>query len=1372
MSWLGRFELRYVKGRFVLLCVAAIFVVGLSVGLGPDTTLAADPPPILWGKEPLVCPTGSEAGQCSIPRGVAADSRNGHVFVADQENYRVVEFNALGQFVKAWGWDVVASGPGDDTVVPEDQFEICVPEDGDFCKAGTSGGSVGQIVIPQGIAIDSSGGVYVAEGNFGSRRVQKFDRKGNPVLMFGGDVNKTKVEEAAPEAEQNLCPVDPGDVCQAATEGTGNGQFGALIAGDYLTIDDNGTASDADDRIYVGDVERIQVFDAEGHYIEDWPDLDGVLAGEIVQSLANDATGDIYATFNGKDDVRKLTPAGIELNTPRFEVKHPTAVAVDLVGNVFAFGPTTTGSGSVVFLDPIIEFDPAGNVIGEFGKGEFSGSTGLSTSLCPGSDPPGNLYVTNAATGKGLPSDEAFLRAYGTDPIGCFKARTLPVTDIEETTATFNGTVNPSGEVVTECFFEYGTTASYGQVASCDDPDASELGTGSVPVSVHANLTGLEKGTVYHVRLIAEVGGETETGADVEFKTHGPPVISDEHTVSTTDTEATLKALINPEGFATSYHFEYTPQAAFEAESFEGAQSTTALGVGNDTVAHPVAVNLKDLASGTTYRWRVVASNESGVTEGQAHVFATHVLPDSGSDSCANSAFRTNDAALLPDCRAYEMVSPVDKNGGDIVKGLSGAGDPGGYIQASPDGNRITYTSFSAFGDPPNAFNFNQYLATRHDRGEAGEGWSSEGIHPPVSGQRVDDSEFGVFREFMAFTPDLCSAWLVDYQTPALTSDGQEGYRNLYRRDNCGAGAGSLETLIPNPPYELPPGTTENYVGPDSVEGSSDDSRHAIFTAQAQLNDEAATGTNTQIYDRFCSIAASEVCDAVSGGLSLVSVLPNGSGGDPAPGDGRGFAAGGNSEVGSGNVNNLDNAVSEDGSRVYWTEGGAGSGEIYLRLHPEQGIVAGEFTGGKCSKSATLACTIPVSGAGTAFFWTATPDGSKALYSEGEDLHIFDLQEAEEEKPPALPIAQHVKGVAGMSADLSRIYFVSTDVLPGAGQNSESDEAVGGQPNLYLSDEGAVSFVATLVTGDVGAKEPGAPVLAYNLISRSPYERATRVTPDGDRIVFQSRGLLTGYDNAAEDGRASVEVFTYEVGGELDCISCNPSGARPSGVQELRQLFTAAWNPILPTNVQAAAWIATWEHRLHSLNVLSVDGSRLFFNSYDSLLPRDTNGAMDVYEWETAGAGGCDSQDPSYFAQNGGCLYLISTGKSPFESEFWEASPDGDNVFFTTESSLVPRDTGSVDLYDARVGGGFPVPIVKAPCEGEACQSPPPPPELPGGASATYSGPGDPPRGNKSRCPKGKRKVRRAGKTRCVEKRAKHGKKQQGRASHYRGAIR
>jgi hypothetical protein len=1255
---------------------------------------------------------------CQIPRGIAADPNSGHVFVADQVNRRVVEFTALGAFVKTWGWDVVASGPDDNGA----GFEICVPAKGDTCKVGISGTGAGQLGVGQGVAVDSSGNVYVVDWfNF---RVQKFDSSGNFLLMFGDGVDQ------GPTHPGDVCTAQfivEGDTCGAGNQGSaGEGQFSWPVAGSFIAIDPT-------DKVYVGDQNRIQRFNTGGVYQGEI-----ALPGNTVQSLATDAAGNLYATYDGKDDVRKISPAGVPLS--EFEVPKPSAVAVDAAGNVYAFGPVKSENN--FSIAPIFEFDPEGRLVANFGKEDFVGSTGIATNLCPGGPSPGNLYVTNAAAGIGPPeSKEAFLRAYGPEPTTCGKAITGAASEIEETAVRLNGEANPKGLAVSECFFEYGPTKTYGQTAPCAE-SSGEIGTGTDPVPVHADISGLAGGTVYHVRLVVGTASGTESGSDRTFKTLGPPDISAEHTASVAFTEATLKALINPEGFPTKYHFEYGTDLSY-------GNATTTISLGADRNEHPAIANLTGLSPGTTYHWRVVATNTAvlngGLSEGEDHTFTTYLQP-SPEGGCPNEAFRTGPSAFLPDCRAYEMVSPVDKNGGDILRPFDG------YVRSSEDGERFTYAAEPSFGDQQGSLGYNQYLASRE-----GAGWSNHGLHPPLGERKpLKETLFGLLREFEAFSPDLCNAWFWDITEPALTPEGQDGHANIYRLDLCGGEAPEALTST-----EPPGGTEIRYVTQNSIAGSSADSRHAIFTAKAKLTADAAATTNAQVYDRF------------GGALHLVSVLPKGkalAGKADAKGDG----------VGSGPSYNLDNAVSEDGSLVYWaagTQDSVGKGKIFVRRHPERGIEPE----GECSDP-SKACTLVVSQGKEpiAFYWGAASDGSKALYSEEsgtfegvpfeDGLFVFDLRAAEEGQPAQRLLAEHVTGVLGASEDLSRIYFVSTGALTDGQENSEGGIAQAGQPNLYLDEEGVLTFVGTLIPGDVGNGSGQFEALAYTVSGAQPYTRAARVSPNGAQIAFESRAQLTHFDNTdAKNGEADLEVFTYEAGGALECVSCNPGGVQPSG-PELREPFIRNRAGTRTTNVYASAWIQPWEHSLYASHVLSDDGGRLFFHSYEALVPRDTNGAMDVYEWEAPEEGSCTEESHAFHASNGGCIFLISSGESPFESEFWDASPDGRDVFFSTESSLVGKDPGQVDIYDARVGGGFAEASQKAACEGEACQNPPPPPLVKTPSSAGYKGPGNVGEG-KPPCPKGKHRVVRKGKPHCKKNKAKGQKGSKRRASHNRGAA-
>jgi hypothetical protein len=584
-------------------------------------------------------------------------------------------------------------------------------------------------------------------------------------------------------------------------------------------------------------------------------------------------------------------------------------------------------------------------------------------------------------------------------------------------------------------------------------------------------------------------------------------------------------------------------------------------------------------------------------------------------------------APFLPDSRAYEMVSPSDKNGGNIAYPLPAGGQL--LSVSSVDGEEVVFRSAVPFGDSVAGSLPSRYVASRGVTG-----WRPRAINPavpPTSYPQTLDSP-----NFVAFSLDLSQS--IFFSPDVVEGSGAMlGQNNLYLSSDSGPFVPF--TTAPNPREEFP-----------TFGGGSADWSHIIFSFDGALTPDATPGEHS-LYEWVRAI----------GEYRLVNILPDGGGVahlNPFSGFGSGEAS--QSSPGA----DLTHAISEDGSRIFWNDGGLG-GNLYLREGGERTIQVDESQG------------LGASGGGR--FWTASGDGSKVFFTDQNQLTVGstahgacggawgDLYEYTvaghqlRDLTNADPEGGCLYGVLGGSNDGAYLYFVAaSDLAAGATR---------GQPNLYVWHEGELRFVATLAEGDEA-----------DWSSIGVQARSVRVTPDGRFLAFQSKeSLQAGYDNRdVTTSQSDSEVYLYDATKEeTTCVSCNPSGARPTG------------SSLLPTG----------ETEIYAPRALLEDGSRLFFNSRNALASQDTNGVQDVYEWEQDGTGRCRHE--------GGCVFLVSSGTSSDISTFADASADGRDVFFTTRAQLVLQDQDQqVDLYDAREGGGFPNPPTLSACEGESCKLP------------------------------------------------------------------
>jgi hypothetical protein len=371
--------------------------------------------------------------------------------------------------------------------------------------------------------------------------------------------------------------------------------------------------------------------------------------------------------------------------------------------------------------------------------------------------------------------------------------------------------------------------------------------------------------------------------------------------------------------------------------------------------------------------------------------------------------------------------------------------------------------------------------------------------------------------------------------------------------------------------------------------------------------------------------------------------------------------------------------------------------------------------------------------------------GNRIFYLEGDRLWRFDAQ-TEERTPfsggPVVPV--------NISDDGSAAYFISTGKLTSEA-NPNGDVASKGQENLYLSREGDITFVGTVTERDVvgtkGRVEQvdglGLWTEAASFPSAGRFGKVpARTTPDGSVLLFQARSPLAGYD---PEGHS--EIYRYDsVAERLQCLSCNPTGAVAGSDATLQS--------------ESRENFALFEPQVWIQN-LRPDGKRAIFQSPEALVPRDTDGRQDIYEWEDEGVGSCSSLD--------GCTYLLSSGHSARNDYLYAVSASGNDVFFLSSDLILPGDHDETpSIYDSRVGGGFPE-TVPTECQGEGCRPQlSPAPGLPD-PQTPVQGTDDNVKAATRHCGKGKRKVKRDGKVRCVKK---HKKKAQQRAGANQGGGR
>jgi DNA-binding beta-propeller fold protein YncE len=1302
--------------------LAGLAVLVTAMGLFLSTTPAQAAPPNL-------CPSGQGAGQCGNPIGIAVNQSTGDFYVTDPNNRRISQFDEDGDFLRAFGWGV-------DTGAEE--LQVCTTT----CRQGNFGAGSGQFSFElRSVAVDndplsaSHGDVYVADS--GNARVEKFGEAGNFLLTFGKEVNKTAVAESRPASEQDVCPAPghPGDVCGAGVEGNTPGQLGNFHA--PLAVDGSGD-------VWVGDTERVEEFSEAGAFLSEVA-LPEVSGAKSIGALVIDPAGDFYVINQNQEaivapGVRKYSSTGSLIETLDAS-GHAHALALDpATGDLFVSDQETNQSLTATLLS----YDPAGAQTAAFGSGEVLGNpNGNGLAFADGSQ---RLFVASVQSFS-LP-EPGPLPGIGT-------AIAVPIAKLG---ATLCSELNPEGASTT-FHYQYITATAFEEdgdqfgTGTLETAESASIGSDFQPHSACRPISPLEPNTEYRFRVVATNANGEVKGETAGFQTLPPAAIDSSSAAEVTADFATLEAEINPLGDPTSYSFEFLTEAKYleNGETFAGAAQAplepAPIGSGSADVS--VSQHLQGLAPQTAYRYRVVVRNP--ISEAHGGPFAAPA-----------QAFTTQGPAALslPDKRAWEMVSPPDKRGA-VIEPIN---EQGGPIQAAADGSALSFhTNAPTEPDPAGYADQIQVLAARGPSG-----WRSRDIAIPHNG--ATGGSVGVGFDYRFFSEDLSRAIVqptgafISSSSPFALAPTEASEQTAFLRTDYLGGDPSAfcatscyRPLVSGAPgfANVPEGTEfgeegtcpakEAACGPE-FEGATPDADHIVLGSQAPLTATPITGTGSGLYEWS------------AGQLQLVSVLPASEG-----------AIGVAGTLGAQRI--VRNAISADGSRVVWE---SAQHHLYLRdLSLQETVQLDAVQGGSGSGGAP----------GAAGFQTASSDGSRVFFTAKQrltadsgaqpgapDLYECHIVAAACQLTDLTPLSSgqpaSAQGMIGASPDGTSSYFVANGALTvgeGAVVGACLGEFVsppGAACNLYVRHDGTTKLIAVLS----GADKP-------DWASGSLPNLTARISPDGRWLAFMSQRPLTGYDNRdAVSGERDQEVFLYDAqaapGEALTCASCNPSGGRPLGVEYGRNGGISMPLAGGPGVWQSSDWLAAnlpgWTtyrltQSLYQSRYLS-DSGRLFFNARDALVPSDTNGTGDVYQYEPPGVGDCTESSPRFVPSNGGCVSLISSGTSEEESAFLDASESGDDVFFLTLAQLTHKDIdGALDVYDARVNGGEAEPIKPVECTGDGCQRPAAPPNDPTPGSLTFHG-----AGNLLKCPKGGK---------CAKQKAKkkHHKKQRRAAGHNRG---
>ena len=931
------------------------------------------------------------------------------------------------------------------------------------------------------------------------------------------------------------------------------------------------------------------------------PDFGGDLGFGALKELAvYGASGDVYlnASRNSASGIFVVNPAGDEVlariggtgsvagpwgtfnSTLNFDVDQSN-------GHVLLMGSGRTA---------IEEFDASGGFVGEFfdpGSGEFQGLSEVARRLAVdnGAFSPhgGSVYLAYDELQNGTPDLWAFAPlSYGEAPV----VATGAVDGLGAGNATLHGTVDPRGFDLAACRVEYlpasqydsnGQTFTGATVVPCDQ-SLAEIGKGTGPVAVDAEVSGLDPAARYRFRLTAQNKYGEDAGDAALF---GPPAASTSNGQPVLYDEATLRGEIETSGLPTEYRFEYGPTTSY-------GQSTPALDLAPGEEGVSVEVPLNGLQEGASYHFRLVAENEAGTAAGEDRAFTT--LQRRSAESCPNPEFRTGLSANLPDCRAYELVTPAETHG------LR----PGSPSSSSTDRDA------------------NNWLVDPRGPG-AGESLAffTVGTLPGFEGNGLVDG----YRAARGAGPHPQGGWSTELSGPSYQQTGgkepkQRGVAADQRYFLWNLADGSLGSgeFLRTPSGFEPVGIGSLGADPEAESRTlSADGRHVVFASSAHLEEAAPPAGTEALYDRAAGAPSAEVVSVRPDGSAFAAgeaATYRGTVQDAGPEEGGAIAfsvAGalylhrdGKTFAVAGAPNTFA-GISADGTRVFYASIVAPA----IGAVPPASLFVCDTEAGSCAGPEATQEATKI--ADNAVFVNVSDDGSRVFYASAGDLYRWDAADGEARLVAALDPADFVGfGSSGAVRLDSWVQAVGYGGMSGRAKSPTRNTPDGGalvfQSHAQLSDydnEGLAEiyrYSPDAAAGEgllcVSCDPSGAPPTTTAATLQTPQENGTdppvketnlidNVTSDGEAVFFQSGDRLL-----PEDANDAQDVYEWKANGAPGC-------QRPGGCLGL---------------------ISSGQGEEDSdLFGMSADGHDVFFTTREKLVGQDVAGSPSIYDARVGG---------------------------------------------------------------------------------------------------------------------------------------------------------